>query len=317
MKLKRLTNLNKEYDMYIKWRLTDYCNLDCSYCIRSHITQHNLTNAYITEQEQKLSNTAKKLNELLEKSIFSNVNIDLIGGEVSLFNLEYILSFITSKKLKKINITTNFLKPAKYYNSLANFLKERGVKLSITASFHFEYFDFESYFNKVLEVKDNCYLFACEMVSLPDNQELCQRFKERCDSWNIDYLIEADLRFSHDLSKPLLVCGNKKNKGNRYEVEFTDGTIKEYATRNLFLTDKSIEENRNQKGICTHGFICTNGWNYLFIYQDKAITRKKGSKTCSNEVAIDDFELIEPFECQCDENTFCTLCGNMDLIKCS
>lgn len=315
--LKRLIN-NNENDFIIKWRFTSACNLDCSYCIRKARTTK--IDFDVSEYEERLKDVAKRIDALIEKSPFYSVGIDVIGGEVSIFDMENIFSSFHSDKIKKINLTTNFMRTSEYYNSLAEFLKSKGIKLTITASFHFEYQSFEKYFEKIEKVRNNCYLFTAEMVSLENNQPLAKRFVDKCEEIGIDYMLEADLRshrYKGDIVDNILYCSKKKNKSSRYEVEFMDGTIQDYVTRNAFLKDTSVKENRYQKGVCTAGFKCTNSYDFIYIDFDTVVGRTKTNKSCSNRIVIEDFELVEPCECvNCvRENDMCSLCGNMNLER--
>ena len=130
----------------IKWRLTDACNYKCSYCLRyswSNKTQDLKNIKADNELAIKLiPEIARIINEMPGK-----VKLDLIGGEVSLLDLETILKgifAITNDKLFRLNITTNMFKPAEYYTNLCNLVYENGAELGITCSWHSERCTFEN-----------------------------------------------------------------------------------------------------------------------------------------------------------------------------
>lgn len=117
----RIENLEKD-TLNIVWRITQMCNLHCSYCIQQN-TREEIDTKKIKEDEEELCRTAIKLNYLIENSSFQKVVIRMIGGEVSLFNVEKILKCITSKKLIRVAFTTNFTQSSEYYLHLVNYLK--------------------------------------------------------------------------------------------------------------------------------------------------------------------------------------------------
>lgn len=310
--LKSVTNLDGG-NFYIKWRMTDRCNLSCSYCIANALLGiEKPTKAYLEERQKRLEEVAERINLLAEKTE-KNICIDLIGGEVTLFDLKSICSHFTAENLYKIQITTNFIRPAEYYIALAELLSSRNIIFSVTASFHSEFTDIDAYFEKVGQVSALPRYFCCEMVSLPHNQDLVRDFRARCEALGIDYMIEGDVRKDHDRTAEVIVC-SKKAKGNRYEVVLTDGEVRQYTTRNMFLKEKDIEEVVDGKGIHTEGFSCTISWNYITIDFDMVQGRTADDKHCTNQIVIEDFRPVEPCAC-ISKNNYCTLCGHMNLEK--
>lgn len=301
-------------DCIIKWRITDLCNIKCSYCLRKYRQTRKATDELIKEQTGKLCTIIEQISEMLEKTKFKNVKIDLIGGEVSLFGLISVFKHIKSDKIKKINITTNFIKSADYYADLCNFLHKIGIRISITASFHYEFQTLENYLKKIEEVRNKFDIIKCEMVSTSENQELCKTFIKECEARELDYMLEADLSDSklNARKNGLITANQKKQIKNRYLVEFTDGSKKEYSTRNQFLTDYEIEENFAQKAIKTYGLICTNGFDYIYIDFDTVVSRTKTNDNCTTKTPVAEYEFTEPKECN---QKICTLCGHCSLWR--
>ena len=302
-------------EFIIKWRMTEMCNIKCSYCLHSVYSDgRGINKASLDEQEKRLCAVADKLNALIDGTSFNNVKIDILGGEVTLFDLEKILSYFHTDKLKRINITTNLMRDKAYYISLARFCTEHGLSLTLTASFHYEFQDIDTYFNKVVAIKDLIDIFACEMVSVEHNQELCSDFKQRCELLKVDYMIEADLRPSSKSARIKgLIAGSKKpKKGMRYKATFTDGTEGLYQTRNQFLIDATVAENSDLKFMRTEGYFCTNTSDFFYLDFDMAVGRTEKNDSCTNRMPIEDFKVLKPRRCP---HTRCTLCGHMSLWK--
>ena len=299
-------------DFIIKWRITEMCNVKCSYCM--HIQREELTDGLIKPQEERLCEVASQISKLLDKTDFNKVKIDMIGGEVTIFDLKKIVSHVNTPKLKRINLTTNFLKGKEYYKDFAMYCRDRGIEVTATASFHYEFQTFEKYFEKIEYLKPFFKILACEVVSNEDNQDLVRRFCDKCKELDVDYMCDVDLRLEKEDSrqKGLINETGKSYKTPRYKVFFTDGSEKEYISRNQFLQDKDVLENRWQKAIFTNELFCTNSYNYIYIAFDTVGGRKKDDPCCCNKIKIEDFEIVKPSPCVM---TNCTICGHQSLWR--
>ena len=300
-------------DFVIKWRMTDMCNANCSYCIRKG-HREKIDRGLIKKQEERLSEVADEISRMLSGASFSNVKIDLIGGEVSVLNLEKILGNLHFEKVKRINITTNLLRDCGYYESLCGFLHDMGTKISATASFHSEAQTFDDYFKKIEKLKNAFDSLTLEIVSTENNQNLCRKFIRKCRKIKADYMVEADLRFKKNgvCNSPIITDCSKKQKKARYKVVFTDGTERFYKSRNQLLIDTDNAENRCQKALHTNGFFCTHSFSYVCIDFDTAIGRTEKSGKCSNRMSVEKFKIIRPAKCE-EQN--CTLCGHMSIWR--
>lgn len=303
-----------EADFIIKWRMTEMCNGHCSYCIRPGEMTTVANTEKIKEVNKRMAEVALQINRLLDEQPFHNVKIDLIGGEVSILDLQNILSNLKAGKIKRINITTNLLREADYYIDLAKILHEKEIQITITASFHYEMQSFEKYFEKIEKVRPYIDILACEMVSNINDQDLVVKFIDKCKEIGIDYQVEGDLRFDKldDRRKGLIIDSSKKSKTLRYIVKYDDGTMKTYITRNSLLMDPNNGSNRWQMAIHTNGMYCTQSYNYFYLEYDHAVGRNKYSDDCKTRMPIEEFRILKPKRCP---NNNCTLCGHMSLYR--
>jgi hypothetical protein len=310
--IKSITDLD-DSDFIIKWRITEMCNANCSYCIRKN--KHvDVIPEKLDFQQKRLCEVAEQISRFLNGTDFNKVKIDLIGGEVSIFDLKEICSHLTTDKIWRINLTTNLLKPASYYSELCDYLHSRGTKCTAVASFHYEFQTIDKYFEKITVLKDKLDILGCELVSNKDNQELCKEFIKRCEELHVDYMVEGDLRFDEMETRKngLIIASSKKVKHDRYKVCFTDGTEKKYTSRNQLLMDANNKENMWQKAIHTKGFICTCSHNFVYIDFDTAVGRKGDSCKCTIRMPIEEFNITEPRECTAEN---CTLCGHQSIWR--
>lgn len=304
------------YDCNIKWRLTDLCSIHCSYCGRRNHTISKWSKDQLQSEEDKLVEVATEISRMINRTNFNKVRLELIGGEVTVFNLIRIISNIDSDKIKSIRLTSNTIKSENYYIELADYLHSRGIEVSICFSLHSEFQSIDRYFNKIEKLIGKIDILTCEIPSLATNQDLCREFIDRCEKLNVNYLVDADIRnrAKQDRLNGLITDSKSINKNNRYQITFTDGSSKLYSSRSQFLTDKSIDENKDLKYIHTDGMYCTNSYNYVYIEFDKVNGRSsKDSPNCHELIPIKDFKFIDsPAICM---NSYCTICGNFSLYR--
>ncbi|MBQ3471642.1 MAG: radical SAM protein [Clostridia bacterium] len=304
-----------EHDFTIKWRMTRDCNLHCSYCAQRH---KDTLPADISAQESVLVRTAERISSLIERSGKKSVKLELVGGEVTLFNLEEILSRITSPALKRVQVTSNFMRGADYYAALGDYLSSRGVEFSLTASFHSEGQGLDDYIYKAERVKGHTTWFTCQMVSSVGNQPLVMQFKEMCDAKKLAYHIDADIRSERYMQRKdmrLYTAASRVTGKPRYiaTLKDADGNLfeREYQTRNSFITDGTVYENSLFKAIRTKGYVCTVGWDYVYIEFDRVASRTAENADCTQRMVIEDFVPVPPAPCLFGS---CTLCGQMSLL---
>jgi organic radical activating enzyme len=302
-------------DFNIKWRMTNLCNIHCSYCIR-YKHRVDINDTRVKENEDKLCEVARDISKLLEKTKFNNIRLNLIGGEVTIFDLKRILANITTDKVKVISITSNFMRNTQYYLELADYCHSRNIELSIRLSCHYEFITLDKYFEKITQLKGKIDYLTCEIVSSSNNQDLCKDFISRCEKIKVNYLLDADIRQKQveARKKGLLTNSKTYDKRNpRYKISFTDGTEEIFETRNQFLTSKEIKGTKDLKFIQTGGMYCTNSYNYIYIDFDKVNGRSSPNSDCHELIPINDFKLLEsPAICRKD---YCTICGHMDLFR--
>ena len=308
--VRSIIDLKGKCQSVIKWRLTDACNYRCSYCLR-YSWSKKVQDVKFVPQDNALAislipEIARIINEMPGK-----VKLDLIGGEVSLLDLEAILKgifAITSDKLFRLNITTNMFRPAEYYTNLCNIVYDNGAELGITCSWHSENCSFEEFFEKFEQIKSptNQKGIRAECVSRLDNQEDVKRFIKYCELKGISYFVERDLNAPYKEKKNLLI-GSSSKKKDRYKIITEEGKELFFKTRNEVISGEFCDY---QTCVTAEGYYCTRDYDYVYIEKDIHIGRIGGSD-CKNAEFIYDFTpLKEPKIC---EKVGCSLCGHMSV----
>ncbi|WP_147612336.1 radical SAM protein [Treponema pectinovorum] len=306
-KIKSLKSENGDFDFIIKWRMTNSCNAHCSYCIRAKYTQQPED---LEEENKKLEKVATKLNLLIESLPQTRIKIDAVGGEVTILDLKKIFSKIPSKKLKRVSITTNLKRNAEYYIELSKF-----IPLSMTASFHAEIQNLQTYIAKIKRIKEEgkLHYLNCETVSTTQNAELVNSFIKQCEALDVFYMVEPDRRKENDSERKSFnyIAKSNKPRNVRYTVVFSDGTEKKYYVRSDFLAEFNCHYCCYGRFVPTKDLYCSCGYDYLYIKIDKAVGRKEGFAGCDNGMEIEEFKpLPKPAKCISD---MCSLCGTMSL----
>ncbi len=300
MKNKIKSIINSEKMFTIKWRLTDWCNYRCSYCLRKFKGQDSILN------ENKILTTAIYVNRLIDEAGM-DVKLNLIGGEITFLNLKKILSVLKSPNLKKVHITTNFSNKLTYYVDLANYLLERNIMLSMNVSYHNEYAELDEFIKKAIAFKIaalNLYSFKLEFVVAPENDKILDTVKSKCSKYGLDYLIEMDKSQPEEYFKNLNL--NSYLTKNRWTVKYEDGSSSTNITRSQLIN--SFED----KLIPTKDFYCTAGSTYIYIKESMVAK----NSTC---IRFDQYIPIQKYHinkeiCKCDNPTGkCSLCGDFSI----
>lgn len=272
----------------IKWRITYDCNFQCSYCIQNKCRKDNM--------DFDIFSTAERIEKLIQKSKQKNVELMLIGGEVSLLPLVDIIKKIPSVTL--LHITTNLSADVDFYNRLNDI-----VPLKLCASFHDEYFELDDFISKFEKI--NCENKVIETVLNSKTENLVNELVEKCKVKGIDYLIDSD-RMECDKQK--LISSNTKP---RLKVTFENGVEKIYNNKYDMFSDSDIPfiYSKETYLLKTGGMICNRGFNYLYIRGDVLIG---GNGFCHERLKLEDWI---PTESECGEGNLCSFCGVLNLRR--
>ena len=294
---------NNDSLLTIKWRLTTWCNYRCSYCIQSWGEKEKKTDF------SHLLDTAKEVNRLIE-SAPRPVKLYLLGGEVTWYDLEKLVSEIPSKNLAKIAITTNFSNSSDYYISFAKYLRSREVALGLCCSLHREYVNPGEYVKKVASVKKTTGLdtIKVEFVVSPQTEAFADEIRRVCEEENVDY------RFDYDKFQDDAYRSQEKNivktAHSRYTITFDDGSRDTTLSQNQLLNYGNGQTKDSKFN--TEDFYCTRGMSYVYINVDMAsdhnICMPKESYLPISEYKIK----TEPQLCH---KKYCSLCGDISLAR--
>lgn len=289
----------------IKWRLTEWCNYRCSYCLRKFKGQDTKLDF------ERVLRTAPEINRLIEES-GRPTKINLIGGEVTYFDLKRLISCISSKNLKKVNITTNFSNSLESYIDFAKYLESREILLSMTASLHDEYVDAEEFVSKFKKFKDACnpeyvYQLKIEFVIAPESKHLLQKVIDTCKKYDVELLLEFDKSQNEDFAKEFDIQSSVSKP--RWKIIYSDNS------EDTTLTRSKLINRYPEKAIPSADFYCTAGITYIYVNKDKVAKNsycvRSYEYTPISEYHIKD---LKPIRC-ISVNGLCSLCGDFSIAK--
>lgn len=301
--------------LIIKWRLFTQCNFHCSYCIAA--TTGNRTDydpKELVDKEESLCKAARDLSTVLDTvyTDIDRVQLELIGGEVTLINLKNILNNIKTNKLWRVQITTNFSRTVDYYIDLADYLASRDIEFSLSCSWHYAYMSLSDYIAKLAQVKPYCRILLAEMVSTSTSQNHIPEFTASCKKLGIPFKVDIDSRSKKGyVNRSNLKCTVDRNTGKpRYIAKLKDMDtgeieIRPIAGRADLANQLDIEQFVDRYWAYVGGYLCSVSLNYLYI--NETIARPNCRKSCEISELTRDKEPITCF------STRCSLCGRMSL----
>ena len=309
--IKAVYRINK-YNLTIKWRLTNVCNYKCSYCVRSNL--RDMDNEFKSDKEI-IYNAIPQVARIINLKNKPKVKLFLIGGEVTLFNLEELMSMLLSNLnnnyIDTLAVTTNLSKDADYFVSLSNFLETKGIKLQLTASLHSEFAEFDSFFKKVEVLsKIKNIILKLETVSTSLTKDYVEKFINTCEKLKVDYIVDPDIL---DTNKEDLILKYKRER-KQFKVVFKDdsydiiSTQKELLSKygNLVLNKMSVE-----------GFYCSLDNDYVYIDKNMHVGFTDDPFLCKH-IKCKSYTPLETFVFK-DNYTLCengcSMCGAMSVAK--
>lgn len=248
----------------VHFRITDWCNFKCSYCIQGLERQpdHLETTEYYVKEAEKLRRVLDAIDELFP---VAKEQIELIGGEISGLDLKEITKPLIGKRPERINYFHLVTNMTWYKNLLdyANWLDEQGIKLRILASLHEEFMKPEVYFERLFYLKEHLPPKAsinCTFVVHDDNIEIAELFQNTVKDAFPCYAINAKRERQRDIRNnkevPPYVTEKTLNWIDEHYHNVKYGN--EFKVDGINLTNRTELTNPCKGLLDTIGMKCTN-----------------------------------------------------------
>lgn len=297
----------------ISWKMTDYCPYSCSYCYMSNAVQAAKAKNDNPSQEF-VEKIASKIDKYLETHAKPNVRVELhlIGGEVSIFDLIGLLNQIS--RVNRLNIVTNLYRSKEYWAALKQYLDRRGIELRMSASFHLPMLSEE----KRLEFIEKANLLKAQVKAVVNNENLQEYYKYFIKIMELKLPLEITVERKGDNKSVTLSEENQKliDGIREYQAELMSGKDrKPYYIAHLkdgrilpYTSNISLINNLEEHSLDLTGYFCNAGINNVRINQKGQILRS-ACRLCSAYMFMGNLldestwvpkSEILPFICDCN-----------------
>lgn len=139
---------------HFNWQTFFDCNYKCSYCVQKNRTRNNETKE---ERYQRLLRQATQIKSLMNnlETEYDRIYLTCLGGEISLLTsdeIKCIFDNLLTDRLARIRIITNLSAPVSWYKEIFSYLRDHNIAIFIIASFHEEYANINTFFDKAEEL---------------------------------------------------------------------------------------------------------------------------------------------------------------------
>lgn len=176
----------KQNVRYVHYRLTNWCNFKCDYCVQGLERQddHLESTEYFVKASKRLAAT---LDYLQDYYPLPEEDIELIGGEISTLDLiaisKPLVERCTTTK-KTFQIVTN-MTGYKNVVDFSNYLGEKGIRLRILCSLHEQFMKPSVFWERFDYMKANKHKLSVikpTFVVHDDNIDYAEDFLKECES---------------------------------------------------------------------------------------------------------------------------------------
>jgi len=218
------------------WDILFSCNYKCSYCAFSEGRQHpSGESPYLGTQE-----LVKIWNEIYKK--YGKCHIHISGGEPSIYPdfFELIAELSTMHALEfdtNLSFDPSIL--------IKNVKRE---KVKINSSFHPGFVDFNTFFSKLLRLRDSGFEIGMAYVGYPPFLQRLKGYSELCTKNNVELTIQAFRGTFNGKEYPLSYTDSEKRLINISCEGATDGA----ATKRI-LKYHTEERMKKERRLCRMG----------------------------------------------------------------
>ena len=289
----------------VRWRVTNLCNYDCSFCIQGR-RDEKIRNSRM-ESEETRKRILDELCEYLDAiEGYDSLRISLIGGEVTVLKdfpeiLERLCG-ISFGGTVSFHITTNFSAPFERYRDIIDIARKHdGVNgrrmISLTASFYRDYVKEEEFFEKIRSLNEYMTGSSAFGTARQIAESIMKHFKMSegpSQRISVGYPMLSDSDFESFMKRrkslaslgvpvsPIIIRNHEtdlseevtekllKEESRLKNIEVLDRRGRKHCFRNIQAVGESLSD---ADSFCPKGYMCDAGINNIWISSEGEVFR--------------------------------------------
>jgi len=260
----------------VSWILGRFCNYNCSYCwpyARSSTPDHQDLELYLS--------TIDNIKQQARANNFTQFHFSFSGGEPTAYKkFAAVLKHYAQDSetdYQSLHMTTNLSPAISWWNKFLENTKSL-QRRSITASFHAEFADEESFGDRCLNLIDNGVFVTINQVMVPN---LFDEYYERCQRF-VDRGINVTLKPQSDPTASFIVDGYTNTQIDMMQQGFPQKWQGEkIAQIALYDKNKTMYELDQAERFNAFGFNKFKGWICNAGYQGIVIRENEVKRSYS------------------------------------
>jgi len=166
--------------IFFCWDICFSCNYRCSYCYLSgnHQEHHSGKSPYLGIQAM-----AEVWNRIYKK--YGKCHIHISGGEPTTYP-DFFAIIAELSSMHALEFDTNLS-----FDPSILIEKVKAEKVKINSSFHADHADFNTFFSKVLRLRDKGFKIGVSYVGYPPFLPRLEEYREICNRHNVEWAVQA------------------------------------------------------------------------------------------------------------------------------
>ncbi len=283
----KVENLKTKDKFIIRWNVTLLCNYYCDFCIQGDKEKHlEKAKGESKEIREKICNNLIKFIETKINKKYKHLDIDLIGGEITILPdfIEIIQKIVKSKFEGeiKIHITTNLSADKEILKKLSNIFNKKYKykrRLTISASYYKEFANEKEFIDKAKIIGCHVNYPLCTDEDYLKYLEFKNKYKKQVKDINFIIIKKYKTEISQELKQKIVEESNIKKKNN-IKVTFNNNEIYYFVNNNKISLKLEDEEIFN-----SNGYLCDAGIHNITISNLGVVSR---CVSCEKKTIIGD-----------------------------
>ena len=306
-------NTDTDRHFTISWKMTDWCNMHCPYCIMGKTGSPWIPENLILQR-------AAQVNKIINLvPLDKMIRLHFIGGEVTYYNLIKVLNQIDLTRVDAFNLITNFSQTLDYFHTLITYLRSHEIYFTLVVSYHEEFGSKKDFLDKIAKIKafaPETNLLASVVIDATPDLDFIRSLRELDCVLNLTVL--RDPKNNQNITIPDSV-GQILNQFDRHNTTITN-YIYTQNRRYAFGTSAAANDQIIEGGLVANNYWCTAGSTTVRILPNGMIVGA-GCHYCQQHTIIGNIDqgdvciLNSPILCRLPVERRCSFCYKVNITK--